>query len=152
MAPIHCLPLLMVVELTQGAHRSETMGATAIVPSGHLLSRDGLGTSMGVMEEGPAAEADRDDWSGVQCPASLCAELQEHKLLVPLSAAGSYVIVHEDMIHRATPRIGGLSAKWRPMFKVLKIPYICSHRRRITHASACSLSMCSARRPARQEH
>ena len=51
------------------------MGPTAIVPSSHILARDGLGLSLGVTEEGPAAEFDRDDWSGLGAggpPTSSC--------------------------------------------------------------------------------
>jgi len=78
------------------------MGPTAIVPSSHILARDGLGLSLGVTEEGPAAEFDRDDWSGLGAgqadilPA-IAPTLAEHKVVVPSSAKGSICIVHEDV-------------------------------------------------------
>lgn len=107
------------------------MGPTAIVPSSHIMARDGLGLSLGVTEEGPRAEANRDDWSGLlRYPGheddadqslnraaalqGMAPSLFEHKVVVPHSAAGSICIVHEDMVHRATPHFGG---HWRPMFK-----------------------------------
>ena len=86
------------------------MGPTAIVPSSHILARDGLGLSLGVTEEGPAAEFDRDDWSGLGAgqayilPA-IAPTLSEHKVVVPStsSAKGSICIVHEDVSSLSAP-------------------------------------------------
>jgi|EP01047_Picozoa_sp_COSAG01_P020816 hypothetical protein len=103
----------MVMYYPGGA--DESMGPTAIVPSSHLLSRDGLGSSLGVLADGPANEANREDWSGVQQPTSLDPHLAEHRVVVPTHAGGTVCIVHEDMCHRATPASPG--AKWRPMLK-----------------------------------
>ena len=99
----------------------ENMGPTAIVPSSHIISRDSLGLSYGVTEEGPAAEADRGDWGGLgaghaEILAAIAPTMFEHKVVIPHSAAGSICIVHEDMVHRATPRLSD-GARWRPMFK-----------------------------------
>ena len=99
----------------------ESMGPTAIVPSSHILARDGLGLSFGVIEEGPDAEFDRDDWSGLGAGQAdilpqIAPSLFEYKVIVPPEAAGSVCIVHEDMVHRATPRLSE-DARWRPMFK-----------------------------------
>ena len=97
------------------------MGPTAIVPSSHLLARDGLGLSLGVQEDGEAGERDRDDWGGLgagqaEILPAIAPTLFEHKVVVPPSQAGSICIVHEDMVHRATERLSE-DAKWRPMFK-----------------------------------
>ena len=99
----------------------ETMGPTAIAPSSHILARDGLGLSFGVTEEGPEADFDREDWSGLgagqeEILRDIAPTLFEHKVVVPPSAAGTICIVHEDMVHRATPRLSD-DARWRPMFK-----------------------------------
>lgn len=99
----------------------ESMGPTAIVPSSHILGRDGLGLSFGITEEGSKAGLDRDDWSGLgagqsEILADIAPTLFEHKVIVPSKAAGSICIVHEDMVHRATPRLSD-DARWRPMFK-----------------------------------
>ena len=97
------------------------MGPTAIAPSSHVLARDGLGLSFGVTEEGPKAEIDRSDWSGLgagrgEVLGDIAPTLYEHKVVVPPSAAGSICIIHSAMVHRATNRLSD-DAKWRPMFK-----------------------------------
>eukprot|EP01044_Picomonas_judraskeda_P009182 COSAG03_NODE_1101_length_4816_cov_2.295315_4_plen_212_part_00 len=97
------------------------MGPTAIAPSSHILARDGLGLSFGVTEEGPEAEADRGDWSGLgagraEILKGISPALSEQKVIVPASAAGSICIIHSAMVHRATHRLSD-DARWRPMFK-----------------------------------
>jgi hypothetical protein len=122
------------------------MGPTAIVPSSHILARDGLGLSYGVMDDGPAGAEDRGDWCSLaafyrpfplifrgsltikfceRCRGGLggraeilpkiAPALFEHKVVVPASEAGSVCIVHEDMVHRGTPRDD--EDMFRPMFK-----------------------------------
>jgi hypothetical protein len=92
------------------------MGPTAIVPSSHILARDGLGLSYGVMDDGPAGAEDRGDWGGLGGRAEILPKIApglfEHQVVVQ---AGSVVIVHEDMVHRGTPRLD--EDAFRPMFK-----------------------------------
>eukprot|EP01044_Picomonas_judraskeda_P026552 COSAG03_NODE_8109_length_836_cov_1.492537_2_plen_74_part_01 len=69
-----------------------------------MRSSDGLGLSYGVLTEGPEAELDREDWSGLgagqeEILRGIAPTLFEHKVVVPPSAAGSVCIVHEDMVH-----------------------------------------------------
>ena len=104
---------------------SSGMGPTACVPTSHLLAPEGLGLSLGVMEEGTAAaQADQDDWSGVQHPAETSPALAEHRLVLPHGAGGGsgggggakLVLVHEDLVHRATAKLES-DSPWRPLFK-----------------------------------
>ena len=112
----HRTRAVMVMYYPGGAEMD--MGPTAIVPSSHILARDGLGLSFGVIEEGPEAEFDREDWSGLgagqaEILADIAPTLFEHKVIVD---EPRICIVHEDMVHRATPRMSD-DARWRPMFK-----------------------------------
>ena len=93
------------------------MGPTAVVPSSHLLAPEGLGLSLGVMAEGAAAVADQEDWTGVQRPTATAPSLEEHLLVLPRGdAAQRIVVIHEDLVHRATSKLGP-DAPWRCLFK-----------------------------------
>ena len=82
----------------------ERMGPTSLVPSSHLLAPEGLGLSLGVTEPGAAAQADQEDWSGVQDPTATAPSLAEHKLVLPRAAeAPNLVFVHEDLGERGHP-------------------------------------------------
>ena len=79
----------------------EDSGPTAIVPSSHILARDGLGLSYGVIDDGPKGAEDRGDWGGLggraEILSKIAPELFEHKVVVPASEAGSVCVVHEDV-------------------------------------------------------
>ena len=113
----HRTRAVMVMYYPDGAEADS--GPTAIVPSSHILARDGLGLSYGIMDEGPEGEKDRDDWGGLGGRAEILPNIApglfEHKVVVPASKAGTVCIVHEDMVHRGTPK--DMEELFRPMFK-----------------------------------
>ena len=93
----HRTRAVMVLYYPAGA--GEDMGPTALVPSSHLLAPDGLGLSMGVMKrpDGPEAEADRADWSGVQLatahPANLLAPSSFSSETLTKVKGGAYELI-----------------------------------------------------------
>lgn len=69
------------------------------------------------MDDGPEGAEDRGDWGGLGGRAEILPKIAptlfEHKVVA--SEAGSVCIVHEDMVHRGTPR--DYEEIFRPMFK-----------------------------------